>query len=237
MTNLFAIGQQCGGNVGRAALILKSDMNRLSFVFGFVVLLSATAAAEPPIASTMETRSIPLSEIVTTSPQKGLRHIRDTRFETNNKWDPEVFLQQIHNVSNGGSNAFIVDATNLYDALWASLDVLTGPRRVDAPVPVNRSKPERGNFWLVAYLGSGPSNPSWWTISGVTVDKSKVVLSYQESKPSPATADVRHYYYWVPLGKLEPGPYEIQLLDVDKGVVTLMRRVDVKPINARGGSR
>ncbi|MGD9635557.1 MAG: hypothetical protein AB7I57_16830, partial [Pirellulales bacterium] len=187
-------------------------MSRFVATCGVVICLLCCAVS----AAGDEVRVIPLSEIITTSPQKGLQHVREARIQTNGKWDPEVFLQQIHNVSKGGSNTFIVDATNLYDALSASLDALTGPRRVDAPVLLNRSEPERGSFWLVAYLGSGPSNPTWWAIDSVAVEKDKVVLAYHETKPRPATDDERHYYYWIPLGKLDPGAYEVQLFDSDK---------------------
>ena len=180
-----------------------------------------------------EQRTIPLSEILTTSPQKGLQHLRDAWQRKNNEQGAEVFLRQLHDVSNGSSNAFLVDATNMADALSASFSILAGSRSADTPAPVNTSNPKRGSHWLVAYLGTGPSNPTWWVIEGVAVGNGKVVLSYRKSKPAPATDDVHRYYYWIPLGKLDAGTYEVQLFDVERGAITLMRRIDVTPTDGR----
>jgi hypothetical protein len=151
--------------------------------------------------------------------------------------DPEIVLQQLSDLSRGSSNVFLVDANNFYDALSASFSILAGSNKPDTPPRVTKSKPERRSHWLVAYFGPGPSTPTWWTIERVIVDEGKVVLSYRRSKPQPATDDVRPYYYWIPLAKLNAGPYELQLFDADKNATTLMRRVDVGSTDEKGGKQ
>jgi hypothetical protein len=218
-------------------------MKRLSVVVGMAIcscVVSARVMAdESQDQNAKVQRIIPLSEIVTTSSQTELRSLRDTWEKDINKPSTafDTFMRQIQNINNGGSNVFIVDATNLYGALSASSNILIGSRRADTPAPVDTADPERGSHWLVAYLGSGPSNPTWWTVESVEVDKGKVVLSYRESKPRPATDDMRRYYYWVSLGRLTPGAYEVQLFDVEKGAATLMRRVEVSSTAQRGRKR
>ena len=174
---------------------------------------------------------IPLSSILTTSPQRGMLRTRDAfpqqSSDRNNK-EANGYLWRILRETNGAvSNAFLVDATNASDAISASFSALFGSGGVEIPIPVNKPDPKRGQYWLVVYLGSGPSNPVSWTVENVVVDQNAVKLRYRTPKPQPATDDVRRYYYWVPLGTLDAGPHEIQLWNADKGVMTLMRRVEV----------
>lgn len=195
-----------------------------------LLLYSWTIAANPQDSAAKERRAIPLTEIVTTSPQKGLQSVRDVLQQNKNARQPDAadgYLRQLLSGSNGSSNVFLVDAPNIYGALSASFSILVGGRSADTPALVNTPDPPHGGHWLVAYLGAGPSNPTWWTLESVSVEKGKVILSYRPSKPSAATDDVHQYYYWIPLGKLDSGVYELQLVDADKAAITLMRRVEV----------
>ena len=183
---------------------------------------------EKPVGEVLE---IPLSSILTTSPQVGMVQVREAFPQTSDDRKNIAtygYLQRLSREANGGaSNAFLVDATEANNAVSASFRVLVGSGGADYPVPVSKPDPPVGNYWLVVYLGSGPSNPTWWAVESVVVDKSRVVMSYRKPKPQPATDDIRRYYFWVPLGKLDHDTYEIQLFDADEEVVTLMRRVEV----------
>ena len=217
-------------------------MNKVLLVSGIAVsffVIGLAMADESRDQGTEESRKISLSEIVTSGPQEQLLPIKEA-WEKDGKQLPDVFsnaIRQIHGISNGASNAFLVDATNTQDCISASLSVLTGWRSADTPAPVNTTKPLRGSHWMIAYLGAGPSTPTWWTVESVAVAKDKVTLSYKAAKPSPATGDVRPYLYWIPLGKLAPGTYELQLFDADRGAVTLLRRVQVSTVAEKGNAR
>lgn len=203
-------------------------------IAGCLLMTAYVKAEESQDPKVEEARTIPLTEIVTTSPQKGLRNIDDVLgpAEAYN-----TFMARFRNVTDGSSNAFLVDAIELRDALNASSRVLFGSRSADTPAPVNTPNAVRGRLWLVAYLGSGPSNPTWWTIESVRVAKGKVVLNYHRPKPQPATADVWRYLYWIPLGNLQPASYEVQLIDADTNALTLLRRVEITGTVAKGDTQ
>ncbi len=193
-----------------------------------ILLFTQVFAADDAANQKNEQRSVSLSDIVTTSSQRPLQAVRDVLQKKSSAQSANDYLRQLLASPNGCSNAFLVEAANIDDALSASFNVVIGSRSVDAPVWADTLQPTNiGNHWLVAYLGTGPSDPAWWTIESVGIGKDKVILRYRKSKPRPATEDRHRYYYWVPLGKLAPGAYEIQLFDAEQSTVTLMRRVDV----------
>jgi hypothetical protein len=209
-------------------------MKRFLIVVGIAISFLASEfgiAEESREQNENQKRTIPLSEIITTGPQKELQSIDNVvgQAEAYNG-----FMMRFRNVGDGGSNVFLVDANKLRDALDASSNVLFGSRSADTPAPVDKRNPEQGSHWLIAYLGSAPSNPTWWTVESVSVEKGKVVLNYRKTKPRPATRDVRRYFYWIPLSKLDPGTYELKLIDADNKAVTLMRRVEVTETDEGG---
>lgn len=186
----------------------------------------------PSTTAKGDTSSIPLASILTTSPQQGMLHPREVFHEQSKDRKNVVtngYLRQILQGTKGGaSNIFLVDATNVNDAVNASFSVLVGARGADTPAPVNKPDPVRGSHWLVAYLGTGPSSPTWWVVESVVVDGSTVRLTYRKTRPTAATRDAHQYYYWVPLPTLDPGSYELKLYTSDRNLVTLMRRVEME---------
>jgi len=223
-------------------------MNRFLIVYGFAMLLSATATADPPskqsdseAVPSDQSKHIPLNEVVTTGPIPNLCHFDDVfpkESQDGQTGTANDYLRKFKVVSNGASNVFLVDAANAQDAISASVGVFFGGRPVDVPAPVNKPNPATGSHWLVAYLGLGPSEPTWWNVESIEVSGGKVRLSYRTPPPSsPVTSDVHAYYFWVPLGTLEPNSYRLELCDSVSGVVTLMRRVDVKPTNTEGRAK
>jgi hypothetical protein len=226
-------------------------MKRLMLICSFLMVYASSTFADGPSAPASTSlgskaipgstpsnednepgdRVVPPSRILTTGPQKGMRHVRNVFQQADNGQGAELFLRQLHDVSNNSSDVFLVDATDVMDALSASLSVLIGAHSADTPASGDAACARQGSYWLVAYLGTGPSSPTWWTVDHVVVGKNRVVLSYRKSKPAPATDDVQFYYYWVPLGRLDNSHYEIQLFDGERRATTLMRRVDVKATN------
>src|SRR5258707_685267 len=116
-----------------------------------VFFLIGQSAAEPSAEKNYnEVKKVSLSEIVTTSPQKGLQSVRDVLLQKGNAQTADGYLRQLLIGSNGSSNVFLVDATTIYDALEASSSILVGSRSAETPAPVNTSQPTRGTHWLVA---------------------------------------------------------------------------------------
>jgi hypothetical protein len=80
----------------------------------------------------------------------------------------------------------------------------------------------------VAYLGNAHSDPLRWIVEGAAMDRGKIRLTYREPQSFIGTADSYPYFYWVPLGKVPPGVYQVELFDSGEKAVTLMRRVRVE---------
>jgi hypothetical protein len=199
---------------------------RQAFFFTIVIIACSASADEPDA----KPRDVPLSSIVTTSPQKGMIQSRDVfSNRDHNSVVTNGFLDQILTATkSGASNVFLIDAKDRYEAVGTSARVILGAHAADKAVRANIPKPKHEGLWVVAYLGSGPSSPTWWTVEGVSIDANKIRLRYRKSPPAPATDDIHPYYYWIPLGSLDNGAYELELYDLEKNCVMLMRLVTIE---------
>jgi hypothetical protein len=54
-------------------------------------------------------------------------------------------------------------------------------------------------------------------------------VNYHQSKANMVSLDVWRYYYWIPLGTLDPGNYQLEFYNTKENAVTLSRRVTVPP--------
>jgi hypothetical protein len=127
----------------------------------------------------------------------------------------------------GTSNLFLVDAPIDVQAILVSSDALAGYRSVNFPVTLNQPNPPRGNNWLFVHLGIAGSSPVRFFVDSVLVDKGKIRFNYHRNPIGMSSMDIYYYCYWVPLGKLEDGVYNLELYDSAAKVVTLLRRVEV----------
>jgi hypothetical protein len=141
------------------------------------------------------------------------------------------YFRRIQQVIHGASNVFLVEADNVHEAVRASSSVILSAQSVRIPVRIDAEHAARDNYWLVAYIGAGPSEPTWWTIERVTAKGNTIRIAYRESPPAATTQDVHMYYYWIPIGRLESGVYKLELYDAARRLVTLMRRVEVEAKN------
>ena len=174
-------------------------------------------------------RQIQIGDIFTTSSQSGAKAVREAIEANKIKRAHEIAagcLGQVFSASAGATNIFLVDAIDIQAAIGATYSVVVGTRDADTPATENRTRPSTGAYWLVVYLGRGPSSPPRWTVTGVDIREKRIALQYQISPPAPATSDSVPYYYWVCLGNLDAGLYELALTDGD-GIDSLVRRVKV----------
>ena len=171
--------------------------------------------------------SISLKEMLTTSSQEGLKQVRQVFQDEAADKSTIGYLKKIFEASSGASTVFLVDAETLPKAISASASVFVGARSAGTPVPVNKQKAVRGRLWLVAYLGTAHSDPIRWIVDSVTVDGGTIRLTYREPPSFIGTADSYPYFYWIPVGKVSPGVYQVELFDSGEKAVTLMRRVRV----------
>jgi len=170
---------------------------------------------KPRDARPDETREIPLSSIVSTRGQFGRQQ------------STSGYLAQIYEKMSGPSNVFLADAPDIDGAVSAAFGAMVGFRSADTPVTLDQSNPPRGNYWLVTYLGTSTSTGPWFIVDKITVDRSKIRFSYHTPKLSTVTADLVPYLYWVPIGNLADGTYDLELHDSKNDLVTLVRRIVV----------
>jgi|GEM_PF-5613648 len=194
---------------------------------GLSFMITSTAGAQ--------VATVPLPSILTTSPQDGMLPI-STALAASGE-DAAVsfrFLRQILQDHQGGaSNTFLVEAAVARYALAASAQVFLGEHSVTAPVVGNPAANLDHHYWLAAYLGTGPNAPAKWVIEEVQVRGNKIIMSYHQAKTSRTTPDAQRpnaqrYYYWVPLGKLPPETYHVELFDTHSQATTLMRRIEIR---------
>lgn len=125
---------------------------------------------------------------------------------------------------NGASNAFLVHGKDITGAIEATASVLLGGQSAERP-GVNARGQMPPSLWLVAYLGSSGSSPPEWTVRSVERRGNSFRVSYSTRQAE--TDDGRHYFVWVPVGELKPGTYSLELFDVGRKEVMLLRRVVV----------
>jgi hypothetical protein len=208
---------------------MKRLHNQSVFVLSAVLSLATFVSAQPP-DKTDKPVTIPLASIVTTSPQAGMFHKDELNRQTDERVRKSIngYASQISQTNKGGaSNAFLVDAGDAMTAIAASYNVLVGPWSAHTPAYENKPDPARGLHWMVAYLGWGDDDETTWEIDEARREDNFITLKYHKN-PLPEDTDEDHqYYFWVPLGKLAPGSYEVRLQDGDSNTMTLMRRVEV----------
>lgn len=189
-----------------------------------LVFLSTGCTKPPPPPSapnTQNSRVIPLESIISPSPQF-------YRSDGEHK-SYEGYLAQI--LARGGGyilpNVFLADAPDIDGAVAAASHVILERAGTDTVALRNQPNPRTGNHWLVAYLGIGTSSGPLFIVDKVTANGPTITFSYHKPKLMAATDDLHDYFYWVPLGRLDPGVYQLELFDTDADAVMLSRRVTV----------
>jgi hypothetical protein len=192
-------------------------MSRL-FYFAVVALVASQCIA----------LDIPLSDVTSTLRYEGMKYIGSGRRSDGTKTVVEDYADAMSRLlasTGGASNVILVDANSINDAVKATARVLAGVRSADKPaISWNTVS---GKHWLLVYLGCGHSNPHKWVVESILIKGNVIRFRYRKPRSSFETADIQHYYYWVPIGKLENGVYTLELYDSGLKSVTLMRRVEI----------
>jgi hypothetical protein len=229
MRSLLQIGHTDPENASKETEM--KPLNNVSvFVLAIVFSLVSSASAQPPNENDKPVQIL-LSSIVTTSPQAGMFHYKDLLNQQTTeriRMSIDGYSSQIFESNKGGaSNVFLVDAGDAATAIAATYSVLVGPWSANTAAYENKPDPSRGLHWMVAYLSWGDDDVTTWEVDEVCREGNSITLKYHRN-PLPEDSDQEHqYYFWVQLGKLVPGSYEVKLEDGDSNTTTLMRRVKV----------
>lgn len=184
-------------------------------------LIILLAFAAPAFA-----KEIQLSEIHATVPSEGMQAANSTQ-KVGGKYihqDGDAIRELQKTYRSGASHVLLARGDNLRDAINATIRA-AGLLRADRPVTKPNAE-TRGNYWLVAYLGLGTFDSL--TVKSVTVEENTIRLAYTERQSKNPVLMGYQYFYWIPVGKLDAGDYELELFDSGRKKVTLMRLVEVK---------
>lgn len=103
-------------------------------------------------------------------------------------------------------------ARDITSAIKATRKAFAGGRQTNVPVyPDDGFNEQHKDAWLVAYFGVAGGAPPAWLLTAIEKDKMTIRLCYHKAKREPETADIHQYCSWVPLGRLEPGVYTLEL--------------------------
>jgi hypothetical protein len=179
--------------------------------------VAAVATAQEPPATT-----VPLKSVYVTSSQEEITPVVGGEAGVDERVLRGVFKQAL-NV--GLSNVFLVSADDIGGAVRATAQAYGSGRNGRRPVAVTPGDPG-GRLWLAAFLGSGSGSPPHWRVTTVERAGRRIRLSTTTNRQG-ASADVLPHFVWVPLGRLDPGAYTLELYDATRREVELTRTVRV----------
>jgi hypothetical protein len=187
---------------------------------GVATQKSADGVAAQAVKNDEEpTRKIPLESIFSTAAQKPLKPAR--RSSDSAAKDLNQIFREFRS---GLTNVFLAQADDFNAAVGSTRAAFTGARSGDRPIgPLHESK--ASDHWFVAYLGTAHSTPPAWQLDYFEQKERRLTLAFWKPNPTGATRDSHQYFVWVPLGKLPPGEYSLELFDVNRRQTVLMRRV------------
>lgn len=165
-------------------------------------------------------KEIPLREIYYTLDQPGVKWLL---FDENCPKEMNALNESVRQL--GASNLFLARGDNSTAAIKATWEVFCKGQSVAEPVPRLASS-RSDQFWLTAFLGSTGSHGAW-LLKSAYIDGKTIRLNYSQEKEEMMFLDLHPHFVWVPLGKLEPGNYALELFEVNEKRVTLMRRVTI----------
>ena len=204
-------------------MIVECSMNKHTYRrIALLAVTLATVLVESLIAFAEKKtdRSIALSSIVTTSSQRNLRYFNDV-FSGD---DRTKYQREFAKIRTPTPSVVLIDAADERAAISKSAKVIFGTLKTDQVIQAKADS----NYWIVAFLSTGPSTPTAYMIERALIEGNTIRITYYKAKAELVTADVRHYFYWIPLGQLMPAAYKVELYDSDKKAVTLSRLIEVK---------
>lgn len=192
-------------------------------IFGCLAIGVLSASAQPPPKAESpadKVRTIPLESCYATFGGSGCKFLLASDREPHG----HALLELIRRHESGASNVVLVRAKDIANAVSGARRTFAGGGVGDTPgLPASLEwAPE---LWMVAYIGKGPRG--WWTVRSAEVSSRTVRVTYALTKRIHATADVLQHFLWLPLDRIEPGTYSLELFDADRREVMLVRRVVV----------
>ncbi len=163
-----------------------------------------------PVVDPTKSRTIPLETIQTTFPQPGTRVFSFERFRM-----PE------------SSNLCLVSGNTIHEAKVAARRVFSMQINANELVgPDARS--EGGPVWFVVYLGEYDIASSRLPVHSAIVDNRRIKLYFTPRSQQEDSKSLSCPFIFVPLGRLQPGRYSLELIEHGSGKHELIRYVTIR---------
>jgi hypothetical protein len=120
----------------------------------------------------------------------------------------------------GASNVFLVRGKDISEAIKETHAV------VWQLAPGDKIEGVDSEAWLVVFFGVAGSGGERWKVISVDYSPKRVRVWYKENDGID-TDDIHHYYAWIPLGKLDPGTFSMELWDQNTNEMVISRRCHV----------
>jgi len=204
---------------------VQSIIRPISVFILFVISCGGLAFGQD--APKGKTTSIPLESAFSTTRQDNMKKISRTR-DQGEKYVNDLKLIYEYSYHVGASNIFLVRGNSIAEAIRATRQAFAGANGVDEPVNPDEKR-QRGEFWLVAYLGVSGSEPPACVVTSIEKQGNRFRLTYERKIAE--TQDIYQYFVWVPLGSLSDGRYSLELAERQDAIPILVRNVPVRKVS------
>lgn len=192
-------------------------------------VLDTPAAVAGPVPKALKTPTLPRLIDPAETFSNGMNGTQSLR---GNSAIGNASLRDIHSVAGdtGSSNIFLVGGDSLGEAVWATNSLYGGS--CSSSEVVKQEQQHETDIWVGAFLGCTSSTPPVDRLCRVEVDGEVVRVAYAEEVIFCQTCDVHPYFVWANLGRLKPGKYQLELIEVNEKEeeVVLMRKVTVRAL-------
>jgi hypothetical protein len=162
-------------------------------------------------------KNIPLEGAYATSMQEGLKVVGAPAYR--------AALNELMKAELGAKALYVVVGGNIGEAVTSTRDVISGKK---SGTTIAANEDGIADAWLVVYLGRTSSNPRAWVLKSVEQMGNKIRVTYDTYQPQGVdvrTTDLHPYFYWVPLGDLPKGMFDVELYNSSDRSVVLTRKI------------
>lgn len=185
----------------------------------------AVLALNAPVPKAKEPVQIDLNDVYSTIEMKGLKKARvDNPAADGN--DLEVISRAARRV--GASNIFLVRGDSIAEVLFATRTLYGDGMNGNGKPIVGHEVKKRGEVWVGAFLGNSFTSPAAYAIHRIELDGQTIRVVFSQPRGAQAD-DMGPYFIWAKIGKLEPGKYQLELVNADqKDEVVMCRKIEVQ---------
>ena len=190
---------------------------RLTTILALLVTGAMLVAAHQSKFESEQGRRVPLNSVYATFTQEPLMAVEDAV-------DQVVVTSVLFGDRDGEPKVALCLGADIASAVQSSANSFLLPEN-QVPVAMPDSKDA---LWVAAYLGTDGSLPAAYQIQSITIKDQTIRVTYRRDDSQGRSCDLRDYMIWAPLGRVEPGPYAMELFEATSERVTARRAWQIR---------